>query len=325
MAEQQFKFPDEVDSVNPTKTAEAVDNIEIEVVNDAPPEDQNRKPLPEKQVQELEADDLDAYDDKVKNRLSQMKKVWHDERRSKEAAIREREEAVRFAEAKDREIKELRAYLGRGEKLFADEVAKTVSHELADAKAKLKQAYEAGDAELIADAHEALTDAKVKAREIQRMRPPLQEENFGVQTKEAQQPQQRAQTPTVDAKAEAWRTKNTWFGVDQKMTGFALGLHQELVEAGVDPRSDDYYEKVNTAMQKTFPDRFEFEGGSGQTEAQDKAPAREKPPAVVASVSRTTSPKRIRLTTSQSAIAKRLGLTPEAYAREMIKLENING
>ena len=293
-----FKFPDEVDNVDQTKQVESVDapEIEIEIVDDAPPEDQRRLPLPKKQVEELEADDLEEYDGKVKYRLSQMKKVWHDERRDKETAIREREEA------------------------FVTEVTKSATGEIAAAKDRLKKAYEAGDSDLIADAQEELTDAKFRMRDIQSLKPSLQVENNDVQ--QAQQP--RAQAPVVDTKAESWRTRNTWFGVDKKMTGFALGLHQELVEAGVDPRSDDYYDKVNAEVKQAFPDRFEVED-SGHTDVQDKSPQRTKASSVVAPVSRTTAPRRIRLTTSQSALVKRLGLTPEAYVREMMKSENNNG
>ena len=317
-----FKFPDEVDNVDQTKQVESVDapEIEIEIVDDAPPEDQRRLPLPKKQVEELEADDLEEYDGKVKYRLSQMKKVWHDERRDKETAIREREEAFNYAQAKDREIRELRAKVGQGEQMFVTEVTKSATGEIAAAKDRLKKAYEAGDSDLIADAQEELTDAKFRMRDIQSLKPSLQVENNDVQ--QAQQP--RAQAPVVDTKAESWRTRNTWFGVDKKMTGFALGLHQELVEAGVDPRSDDYYDKVNAEVKQAFPDRFEVED-SGHTDVQDKSPQRTKASSVVAPVSRTTAPRRIRLTTSQSALVKRLGLTPEAYVREMMKSENNNG
>ena len=317
-----YKFPDEVESVDLVNKTEAVDapEIEIEIVDDAPLRDQNRRPLPKNQVEELEADDLEAYDGKVKYRLSQMKKVWHDERREKETAIREREEAFNYAQAKDREIRHLRNQVGHGEQMFVTEVTKSATSDIATAKEHLKKAYEAGDSDLIADAQEELTDAKLRMRDIQSLKPALQVENNDVQ--QAQQP--RAQASVVDSKAESWRTKNTWFGVDKKMTGFALGLHQELVESGIDPRSDDYYEKVNAEVKQAFPDRFEEED-PGHTDVQDRSPQRTKAASVVAPVSRTTAPRRIRLTSSQSALVKRLGLTPEAYVREMMKSENNNG
>lgn len=312
--QKSFQFPDEAEPEQ-KKSEVVVEDVEIEIVDDAPPEDRGRKPLPEEQVQALEADDLSAYDDKVKDRLRQLKKVWHDERRNKEAALREREEAIRFAEVKDREVRELRTQLGHGERLFVDEVAKTTAQDLAAAKAALKQAYEAGDSDLIADAHEAMTNAQVRMRELSQLRHSRQQENIEVQPQPVAPP-----APPVDKKAEAWRNQNSWFGTDSRMTGFALGLHQELVNEGVDPRSDDYYERVNSTMRTTFPDRFEPEDTP-----PGKPQARPRAPAVVASVSRTTQPKRIRLNSSQLALAKRFGLTPEAYAREVDKLENSNG
>jgi hypothetical protein len=316
MAEEKFKFPDEVEATPPV---EAIDNteVEVEIVDDTPPIDRGRTPMPEPMVKALEADDgLEEYDDKVKNRLNQLKKVWHDERRGKESAIREREEAIRYAEAKDKEVRELRARVGQGERLFVDEATKSATVEIATAKQRLKQAYEAGDSDAITDAQEALTDAKLRLRDVQSIRPTPVDENdveYAPKVKEL--------APVVDNKAESWRAKNEWFGPDRRMTGFALGLHQELVESGVDPRSDEYYNTVDAAMRQQFPAKFKSEEESRQPEAADKTPPRSKAATVVASVSRTTGPKRIRLTQSQLALAKRLGLTPEAYARETMKLE----
>lgn len=318
----EYKFPHEIKNADATdKTGETDDpGIEVEIVDDAPLADQKRLPLPKNQVAELESDDLEAYDGKVKYRLSQMKKVWHDERREKETAVREREEAFNYAQAKDREIRQLRNQIGHGEQMFVTEVTKSATSEIANAREHLKKAYEAGDSDLIADAQEELTDAKLRMRDIQSLKPTLQVEDNDVQ--QVQRPS--TQAPVTDSKAESWRTKNTWFGVDKKMTGFALGLHQELVESGVDPRSDDYYEKVNIEVKQAFPDRFEEED-PGHTDVQDKSSQRTKASSVVAPVSRTSAPRRIRLTTSQSALVKRLGLTPEAYVREMMKSENDNG
>jgi hypothetical protein len=313
---QEFKFPDEIENSQENSTPE----IEIEIIDDTPEYDQKRDPMPKEIVEKLDKDELEDYDDTVKEKLKQMKKVWHDERREKETAIREREEAFNYAQAQDREIRHLRNQVGHGEQMFVTEVTKSATSEIAIAREHLKKAYEAGDSDLIADAQEELTDAKLRMRDIQSIRPALQIENNDVQ--QVQQPIEQA--PVTDRKAESWRTKNTWFGVDKKMTGFALGLHQELVESGVDPRSDDYYEKVNTQVRRAFPDRFET-GTPRQTNAPGKPPQRTGAPPVVAPVSRTTTPQRIRLTTSQSALVKRLGLTPEAYVREMMKSENNNG
>lgn len=289
---------------------------EIEVVDDAPPQDQKRQNLPQKQVEELENDDLAEYSEQAKNRLGQLKKVWHDERRAKEAATREREEAINYARVKDNEIKELYKKLNHGEKVFVTEISKSATIEVGAAKEQLKKAYEAGDADLIADAQEALTDAKFKLRDIQSIRPSLQEESLSVE------PVRQTQAPAPDQKAETWRSRNTWFGVDEEMTSLALGLHEKLVRSGIDPRSDDYYEKVDATMKKRFPEQFD---GVEETAESEKPAVRAKPATVVAPVTRTTAPKRIRLTASALAIAKRMGVSPEAYAREMMKLENKNG
>jgi len=319
MNQPAYKFPDEVDSKKEEGKEPA---IEVEVIDDTPPEDRGREPLPENVKKELEEDDLEEYSDKVKKRLSQMKKVWHDERREKEAALREREEALRFAQIKDSEIKTLREELGTGRKLYADDMSKAVQQEIATAKDKVKQAYETGDPSQIADAQETLTDAKIKLRELEYRRPALQSPEKDVET----QQQYQETRPVADPKAEAWRSKNTWFGVDEEMTSLALGLHQRLVRQGLDPRSDDYYSRVNETMRKRFPEYFDeepkdTEDPETRTAAKEKSEPR-KAATVVAPATRSTAPKKVRLTQTQLALAKRLGLTPEAYAQEVIKLEN---
>jgi hypothetical protein len=332
---EAFKFPDEIEEKPETAPAAQVesDEVEIEVVDDTPPEDQNRKPLPPKQVEEAENDDLEEYSEKAKYRLAQMKKGWHDERRAKEQAAREREEALRYAVAKDREIKELRKKLGAGEKLFVDEVSKAVNNDIATAKERLKRAYEAGDADSITDAQEALTDAKLKLRDVMSIRPSQPEPEFAAPQQESEyspQPELQAQ-PQRDPKAEGWRSKNTWFGVNRPMTAFAFGLHEQLEVAkkldpfnSVDIGSDEYYAVLDSELRKRFPEQFE---DVQETKTQENEPPqpRAKPSAVVASVTRATGPKRIRLKASELALAKRLGLTPELYAKEMMKLENTNG
>lgn len=321
MAEQAFKFPDEVEQ--PTVSGEQ-EGLQIEVVDDTPPADKGRDPMPQPIVEELEKDDLEEYSDKVKTRMAQMKKVWHDERRQKEAALREREEAFRYAQAKDHEIRDLRGKLGAGERLLLDEGTRFATTELASAKERLKQAYDSGDATLITDAQEALTDAKLKLKELQYFRPTLQPQVNHVEPQQAQAPQ-----VVPDVKANQWRDQNTWFGVDPEMTASALGLHQKLVQSGVDPRSEAYYQQIDTTMRKRFPE-YGWEDDAGTREPTPETKPSEvrtprKAATVVAPVTRSTAPRQIRLTKSQVALAKRLGLTNEAYAKEMMKLENTNG
>jgi len=317
MAQEEFKFPDEkVD-----ETPEGAD-LEVEIVDDTPVQDRGRAPMPKEVVEELEKDDLEEYSDKVKKRLGQMKKVWHDERREKEKTIREKEEALRFAQQQFEENKSLKQRLGQGQKALVSEVTKAATNELAVAKDKLRQAYDSGDSAQITDAQEALTDIKLKLKDYERYRPSLQEEDNQVQTRQ----QVQAPARPTDTKAEAWRQKNTWFGADKAMTALALGLHEQLVEAHQDDpgyfRSDEYYQRIDTAMRKRFPENFEEE----QAETTERGkPVPRKPSNVVAPVTRATAPRQVRLTPSQVALAKKLGVSNEAYAREMIKQENDNG
>jgi hypothetical protein len=314
MAEEAYKFPDEAEG--PAVEVDVTPEIEVEVVDDTPPADRNREPLPQELVDELEKDDLAEYSTKVKQRLGQMKKVWHDERRAKESATREREEAVTVAQRYITENNELKQRLGAGEKMLIGAVTKTATDELSASKQKLKEAYEAGDADAIADAQEEMTDAKFKLRDYQSYKPSLQTQETGVESnQQAQAPRQ-----VVDPKAETWRQKNTWFGVDEEMTALALGLHEKLVKEGIDTSSDAYYSRLNSTIRKRFPEYYDGD----QTESQGK-PANRKAANVVAPATRSTAPNRVRLTQTQMGLAKKFGLTPEAYAREVIKLENTNG
>jgi hypothetical protein len=316
----KFKFPDEQDTA---KSDAAEDSLDIVVEDDTPPEDRGRTPLPKDIVDELDKDDLEEYSDKVKKRLSQMKKVWHDERREKERASREREEALRFAQTQSDEVKRLKQRLGDGEKVFISEVTKAATTEVETAKNKLKQAYEAGDSELIANAQEAMTDAKLKLREYERYKPSLQDDNSDVER--SQQTAYAPATAKPDSKAESWREKNTWFGADEEMTALALGLHEKLVKSGVDPRTDDYYRQVDKTMRRRFPEYFGTDEQTAQNTDREEKPASRKNSTVVAPATRSTAPRQIRLTPTQVALAKRFGLSNEQYARELMKLENNNG
>ena len=316
---EEFKFPDEQEKAETNQ--QVSDEIEVKVEDDTPEEDRGRKPLPKEVVDELDSDDLEEYSEKVKKRLGQMKKVWHDERRAKESAQREREEALRFAQIREQEIRQLKQRLGSGEKAYIQEVTKSAQNDLATAKERLKQAYEGGDAEKITDAQEALTEAKLRIKQYENFQPSLQEDFTSVQANQQYQVPPAPQ-PILDPKAEAWKEKNPWFGTDEEMTALALGLHEKLVRSGVDPRSDDYYDRVNATMRKRFPEAFEYAEEEKPTQTrQEEKPARTKPANVVAPVTRGTAPRQVRLTPTQVAIAKKLGLSNEQYARELMKLE----
>jgi hypothetical protein len=326
MEKQEFKFPHEREEEKKAPEADAEvkgstaeQEIEIEIVDDTPPKDRGRKPSePPTDVTE---DELGEYSDKVKKRIQHFSKGYHDERRRAEAAIREREEAVRIAQQIFEENKRLKGHYNKHQEALVKSANARAIAELDQAKRAYKEAYEAGDADKVVAAQEALTAAKIRADRAAAWKPaPLQVEETNVQiSKAAQQP---AQEPAVDPKATAWQKANPWFGSNQEMTSLALGLHHRLVEEGYDPRSDDYYERINAGMRKRFPE--EFDDSSGTNEAPPAPKPRQS--TVVAPATRTTAPKKITLTESQMRIIRKLGITPEQYAKQVaLTMRSQNG
>lgn len=317
----EFEFPDEVEAKQQSAAAQENDNeddISIEIEDDTPPQDRNRAPLPKEIVEELDNDSLDDYSDKVKIRLKQMKKVWHDERREKEAASREAQEALNAAQKLLQENKTLKAKLSQGEDTIIESFKGAAESELEMAKREYREAYEAGDADKLVDAQEKMTSAKMKVERAFQASRQKQENALQEREVDVQIPQRQAQTPVRDRKAATWQESNTWFGQDEEMTSLALGLHEKLVkENGMAyATTDEYYKRIDQTMRKRFPENFE----EASTQDDDK-PASRKPSTVVAPATRSTSSKKIRLNNSQLSIAKKLGLTPEQYARELIKME----
>jgi hypothetical protein len=282
-------------------------DFELEIEDDTPEQDRNRQPLPKEMVQELEEDELEDYSEKVKTRLKQMKKVWHDERREKESALREQQEAVNLAQNLVEENKKLKSRLTEGEKSLISTATSAAELEMEMAKRAYKEAYDSGDSDKIVDTQEKLNNASYRLQRLKGYRPPLQEENNSVQN----QPTQAA-APRLDQKTDSWRKQNTWFGQDEEMTATALGLHQKLEKqyGAQYIGTDEYWNTVNKTMQRRFPEYF----GDEEPEKPQRTAA-----TVVASASRSTAPKKIVLKQSQLALARKLGLTPEQYAREYAK------
>lgn len=303
----EFKFPDEIEM---SKGGSVEDNFEIEIEDDTPEQDRGREPMPKEVVDELEQDELEEYSDKVKVRLKQMKKVWHDERRAKEAAYREQQEAVDFARKVAEENKRLRAQYNSGEQQFVATAQHSATLELNAAKQAYKDAYDSGDSDALVDAQETLNNASFKLNQLKNYRSSaLQEEE-----NEVQQRQERQPVNQPDRKAMAWQERNVWFGQDEEMTAAALGLHEKLKRNGVVVGSDEYYATLDKTMRRRFSENFD----GSETETRN---SRTRSGTVVASAARSTSPNKVRLKASQIQLAKKLGLTPEQYAREAIKLE----
>lgn len=306
-------FDFEIEDEN-TPVPEVDDKPEIEVEDDTPEEDRGREPMPKEIVEELEADELEEYSEKVKLRLKQMKKVWHDERREKEREAREKAEALAAAQRLLEENRKLKSTLSEGEQTLVGSFKQNAEFELEKAKREYRDAYEAGDTDRVIDAQEKLTAAQYKLQQLAGYRPTLQ-----AQEEEVQIPQQQAAIPQPDQKTLAWQERNTWWGTDPEMTASALGLHQKLErERGQHfVGSDEYWATIDKTMRRRFPEYFgEDEVATGGT----KPVAREtKNATVVAPATRSRSAKKIVLRQSQLAIAKKLGLTPEQYARELAK------
>jgi hypothetical protein len=275
--------------------------VEIEIVDDTPPKDRGRKPSdpPEDPTDE----ELEGYSEKVRKRMSHLTKGYHDERRAKETAFREKEEAIRYAQQILEENKNLKGTVGKNQEVLLEQAKRATAGEVEQAKAKYKLAYESGDSDAVVAAQDDLTAAKIKADRINNFRLPT------VQAPETEV--QRQQTaPQVDEKAVNWQQRNSWFGSDDEMTSFALGLHQKLVKQGLDPRSDEYYEKINSRMRQVFPDEFDTD-----EEVEVEKPRQRSN--VVAPATRSTAPKKIVLTPTSVALAKRLGVPLEEYAKQV--------
>jgi hypothetical protein len=284
---------------------------DIEIEDDTPEADRGREPMPKEVVEELENDELEEYSEKVKTRLKQMKKVWHDERREKERLQREQTEALSAAQRLLEENRLLKTNLSQGEQHLLNSYKQNTEYELEMAKRAYREAYESGDSEKLIDAQEKLNAASYRAQQLNSYRPTLQAPEV-----EVEQPTQPVQAPRPDQKTIAWQERNTWYGSDPEMTASALGLHQKLInERGPQyAGTDEYWTNIDKTMRRRFPDYF------GEEAAQ---PRETKPAAsVVAPASRSRSPKKIVLKQSQLTIAKKLGLTPEQYARELMKMEN---
>jgi hypothetical protein len=307
MDKTEFTFPDEVEEKQSRAGSKVVETEpEVEIVDDTPEADRGRKPM-EEAPKDVTDEELSKYDESVRKRIQHFTKGYHEERRAKEAALREREEAVRMAQQVVEENKKLKGSLHQGQSALLEQAKKVVANEMEQAKRRFKEAYESGDAEALTAAQEEMTVVKMKVERVNNFRPaPVQDDE-----KQVQIPTAEPVRPKLDAKTQEWTEKNTWFGNDDEMTSFALGFHNKLVKSGITPSSPEYYERIDARMKQVFPDAFESE----RAEASEDATPSPRKSNVVAPASRSTAPKKIVLTKTQVELAKRLGLTNEQYAR----------
>lgn len=325
MQQDEYKFPDEAedkkdDNVN-NEADEQDEALSVEIIDDTPESDRNVAPLDAEAVKELESDDLSNYGKRVRSRMEKLTKVWHDERRAKESADRERQEALTLAQRIMEENKRLKATLTEGEKQFATTIQSAAEMELEVAKRNYRDAYESGDSDRIVEANQRLTEASMKQDKAKNFKPSIREE-----ARETEVPTQQQPVQQYDPRTAAWLSKNSWYGDETKpaMTSLAWGIHVGLTKqygaryAG----TDEYFNRIESEVRKRFPEEFP---GDVQTQGEDDkgtqrtGTTRASP--VVAPATRSTASKKIVLKSSQVAIAKKLGLTPEQYAHEMQKLE----
>ena len=299
---QEFSFPDEVDKKPEAEDDGGVD-VEIEVSSKNEPE-----PVAK------EDDEIERYDEKVKKRIADLQSGFHNERRRAEEAAREKEEALAFAQSIAEENKKLKGSLNVGQTALLEQAKKVVSNEVDDAKRRYKLAYESGDSDALVEAQELLTSAKIKMDRVNNFRPALQKEENEVKIAPKEVPRQ----PQADPKAARWQSENSWFGSDDEMTSFALGLHTKLIKSGIDPSSDEYYTRLNSRIRQVFPENFGLESNEPETQQSQSAPRQKSN--VVAPATRSTSSSKIRLTPFQVTMAKKFGVSHELMAQKIAEL-----
>lgn len=292
------------------------DLLEIEVVDDTPEEDKGRARRPEGAEPEIPDDDeIAKYSEGVQKRIKKLRYEFHEERRAKEETARQLEQAANLAKHLMEEKKRMEEALRRGEQIMVENAKGKVDAELEVARKKFKEAYDAGDADALTEAQERLSELQVQKISAANYQPVYREEEPAQQQAPRYEPVVR---PPTDPKAVEWAKKNSWFGRDQLMTDYAKHIHDRVVVFDrIDPRTDQYWQTLDTEMRKRFPEMFDE-----PEESQEPSVSRQKSPTVVAPASRGNAPKprtQVKLTSSEVALAKRLGITVEQYAAEKMR------
>ena len=320
MQKEEYKFPDEMEETKGKPVDELEEGFEVVEVDDTPEEDKNVEPLPNEIKKDLETADSSAeYSKNVKDKFTQYKKAWHDERRAKEAALREQQEALAAAQAILDENRRLKEVLQSGEKELISSYQTSAELEAAQARKAYKEAYDSGDSDALAEAQEEMMRAQLKLDRAKNFKPTVQisENDVKLQTKQSQQPAQ------MDDKVAEWVANNPWYvDPDKKsMSKYAVFIHEELEEkfGRAFIGTDEYFKRIDTEVKRRFPE--EFDDIEVKNEEEEKPQRTSRLSTVVAPAKRSTSSKKIVLTKTQVALAKKFGLTPEQYARELNKLE----
>jgi len=318
----EYRFPDEIEETKgkPVDTQEdgSID-VDIEIIDDTPKEDRNIEPLPNEIKNDLETADTSAdYSKNVKDKFTQYKKAWHDERRAKEAALREQQEALAAAQAILDENRRLKEVLQSGEKELISSYQTSAELEASQARKAYKDAYDSGDSDALAEAQEDMMRAQLKLDKAKNFKPTVQfpENDVQIPVKQIQQPAQ------MDDKVAEWVANNPWYvDPDKKsMSKYAVFIHGELEEkfGRAFVGTDEYFKRIDNEVKRRFPEEFD----DIQNDEEEKPQRTSRLSTVVAPAKRSTSSKKIVLTKTQVALARKFGLSPEQYARELNKLES---
>ena len=291
-------------------TGDDDDGFEIEVVDDTPEEDKGKPRRAEGADPKVPDDDeIQSYSEGVQKRIKQLKFEYHEERRAKEEAARLQEEALKYAQQVQQENQRLLKTLEDGEGVLVNQAKGRVAAELDKAKAAYKAAYETGDPDALIEAQEKLTMLQNEK---------IRYENYKPQPRQQQAPQPQYQQPTPQPnrpsdRALQWAQRNDWFEKDSEMTGYAYGLHEKLVKSGVAPDTEEYYNQIDSAVRRVFPDRFD------DVSFEETAPQRQTGNVVAPAARSGKKPRKVQLTSTQVSLAKRLGLSNEQYAAQLMK------
>ena len=306
------------------KEKQEVSDIDIEVIDDRPEEDRRPPKKEEVKAEEQDSDDdeLEGYSEKVKKRINKLRYQQHEERRKSEEAERMREEAVRVAQQYADQSKQYQQIISQGEQTLVEQIRARAELTLQQAKDRYRVAYEEGNTDKVLEAQEALMNAQAEMKsadfQLNQLKNRPKQPEQPAQQPVQQQPQRQA-PPEPSPKAVKWAEENPWFGKEKDMTALAYGVHERLVrDEGVDPNSDEYYETIDRTIRSKFPEYFgEDDSGSDNTSSSTSR----SPSVVVAPSERNNGakPRKLRLSRTQIALAKRLGLTPEQYANQLIK------
>ena len=250
--------------------------------------------------------ELKDYSDSVQRRIAKLTKKWRE-------AERQKDEAVVYAQTILKKQKDAESKLSKLQPDFVAVTEESINSGVAAAQAKLAAAREANDLKAESEALASISELGYKRAKLEETK--IAQAEFEKQQSEKKPqvnlPRQTAAAGTPDPKAEAWSEKNTWFGKDTAMTYTAFDLHQKITDEGFDPSSDEYYAEIDKRIRLEFPHKF--------ANNSDTAEKTTKPVQTVASAKRSTRSgrKTVRLTPSQVAIAKKLGVPLEEYAKQL--------